>query len=322
MNFNKDLLKIDAEKVADDLAYTIKKQIRQDLKKTGAVIGISGGIDSSVVVALCVKALGKDKVLGVIMPETESSPDSRSLAQDLADQLGIETVVSNIAPALEGFGCYKLRDEAIKNLYPEFSKDDKMKITIGSNPLEKSSINFFNLVIEKPDGEIITKRMPPAEYMQVVAASNFKQRSRTNYLYYHAERLNRAVAGTGNKDEHELGFFVKYGDGGADLKPIAHLFKLQVFQLAEVLPIPEEIRKRTPTTDTYSSEVTQTEFFFGIEFDILDPVWYGLENNFSAEDVAKGMNLTTEQVERIYKDIEQKKRGTNYLRMEPLEINS
>lgn len=322
MDFRKDLLKIDAEKVADDLALTIKRQIKQDLKKTGAVIGISGGIDSSVVVALCVKALGKDKVLGVIMPETESSPDSKSLAEDLADELGIETVVNNIAPALEGFGCYKLRDEAIKSMYPEFSEGDKIKIVIGSNPLEKSSINFFNLVVNTKDGQTITKRMPPSEYMQIVSASNFKQRSRTSYLYYHAERLNRAVAGTGNKDEHELGFFVKYGDGGADLKPIAHLFKLQVFQLAEVLPIPEEIRKRIPTTDTYSSEVTQTEFFFGIEFDILDPVWYGMENGFSAEDVARGMDLTEEQVTRIYKDIQQKKRGTRYLRMEPLEVNS
>jgi NAD+ synthase len=196
-----------------------------------------------------------------------------------------------------------------------------VKITIGSKLLEREGFNYFNLAVEAPDGQTMTKRMPPAEYLQVVAASNLKQRTRMSQLYYHAERLNYAVAGTGNKDEHELGFFVKYGDGGADLKPIAHLFKLQVFQLAEALPVPKEIVKRIPTTDTYSAEVTQTEFFFGIDFDLLDPIWYGMENKFAPAAIAKGLGLTVDQVERVIKDIQQKKRSTNYLRMEPLEIS-
>jgi len=195
-----------------------------------------------------------------------------------------------------------------------------MKITIGSKLLEREGFNYFNLVVETPDGRSLSKRMPQAEYLQVVAASNLKQRTRMSQLYYHAERLNYAVVGTGNKDEHELGFFVKYGDGGADLKPIAHLFKLQVFQLATVLPVPKEIQNRIPTTDTYSAEVPQTEFFFGVDFDILDPVWYGMENNYAPADIAKGLGLTVDQVERVMKDIQQKKRSTNYLRMEPLEI--
>lgn len=319
MKYTKDSIKIDAAKVAENLTDVIKQQIRQTLKKSGAVVGISGGIDSSVVAALCVQALGKERVLGVMMPEKESSSDSRDLAQILADRLGIATVVNNIAPALEGFDCYRLKNEAIRRVFPEFTEGWKAKIVIASNLLEADSINYFKLVIESPSGETKSKRMPPAEYMQIVAASNFKQRSRMTHLYYHAERLNWAVVGTGNKDEHELGFFVKYGDGGADLKPIAHLYKLQVYQLAEVLPIPDEIKGRTPTTDTYSAHTSQAEFFFGIDFAILDPIWYGLENNIPAETVANELGLTAQQVERVYKDIRQKQRTTNYLRLSPLQ---
>ncbi|MDD3732954.1 MAG: NAD(+) synthase [candidate division Zixibacteria bacterium] len=319
MEFHKNILKIDAAEVTEELTELIRKQIRQDLKREGAVVGISGGIDSTVVATLCTRALEPDKVLGVIMPETDSSPESRKLAEDLARHLGIEFVVENITGALDGFKCYQRRNEAIKQVFPDFKPEYKTKITIGSKPLEGDTLSYFKLTMEKPGGEEKSKRLPLKQYLQVVAASNFKQRTRMSTLYYHAERLNRAVVGTGNKDEHELGFFVKYGDGGADLKPIAHLFKMQVFQLAEYLKVPEDIRRRIPTTDTYSAEVTQTDFFFGVNFDILDPVWYALEHDIPADKVARELNLSSDQVERIYRDIQQKKRNTTYLRVPPLE---
>ena len=137
-------------------------------------------------------------------------------------------------------------------------------------------------------------------------------------LYYHAEARNYAVIGTGNKNEHELGFFVKYGDGGADVKPIAHLFKTQVFQLAKYLDIPEEIQRRTPTTDTYSAEQTQEEFFFRLSFDILDRIWSGWEKGVPVETIAGVLKLTPTQVENVIKDIQRKKKTTEYLRTEPL----
>jgi len=304
----------------EQLINEIRKQIYQDLKKTGAIVGISGGIDSSVVAALCAYSLGRDKVLGIIMPEKESSPDSQRLAENLALHLGIEYVVEDITNVLEGFGCYGRRNEAIKRVFPEYTPEYDVKITIASNLLEKASINYFNLTIESPKGETISKRMPLNEYLQIVGASNLKQRTRMAYLYYHAERLNRAVVGTGNKDEHELGFFVKYGDGGADLKPIAHLYKIQIYQLAKDLHIPNEIIKRIPTTDTYSSEVTQTDFFFGLDFERLDLIWYALENDIPAEVVGKALDLTEEQVQRVSKDILPKQRTTSYLRSAPINL--
>jgi NAD+ synthase len=320
LKFNKDSLKIDAGRVAEELSRTLRKQIRDELKKAGAVVGISGGLDSSVVVALCVKALGPERVVGIMMPEEDSSPDIQTLAQDLADRLGIKTIVENITPGLAGLECYRRRDEAIKQVFPEYDSTYKNKITIPTNILEKETFNFFNLTIESPSGETKTKRMPPSAYLQIVAASNLKQRLRMTTLYYHAEKRNYAVAGTGNKDEHEQGFFVKYGDGGADMKPIAHLFKMQVFQLAEELAIGPDIIGRVPTTDTYSAGSTQEEFFFGLDFYRMDMLWHAMENNVSPAEAAAVLGLTQEQAERGFANIQRKINATKYLRLNPLEI--
>ncbi|UCG61427.1 MAG: NAD(+) synthase [Candidatus Zixiibacteriota bacterium] len=322
MKFNKESLKIDARLVSEQLAETILKQVRVTLKKAGAVVGISGGLDSSVVLALCAKALGPDRVVGVMMPETDSSPDSQQLAQALADRFGVQTVVENITPALEGMGCYRRRDEAIREVFPEYDHTYKNKITIPTNILEKETFNFFTLTIENAAGETKSKRMPPSAYLKVVAASNLKQRLRMTTLYYHAEERNYAVAGTGNKDEHCQGFFVKYGDGGADLKPIAHLFKVQIYQLAEELGVPDEIIKRVPTTDTYSAGSTQEEFFFGLDFYRMDMLWYAMENGVPTDEAAKVMNLSEQQARRAYANIQRKIDGTEYLRLPPLEVQS
>ena len=320
MEFNKDSLKIDAEKVTNHLCETIAAQVGGLMKKRGAVIGISGGIDSAVVAALCARALGPEKVLGVMMPEKDSAGESKSLATELASTFGFDTLVEELTGGLAGLGCYDRRDDAIRQVFPDFDDNHKCKITIPTNMLEENAFNFFALTIESPDGTILEKRMPLTAYLQIVAASNLKQRLRMTMLYYHAERLNRAVVGTGNKDEHEQGFFVKWGDGGADLKPIAHLFKIQVFQLAEYLGVPQGIIKRTPTTDTYSSEVTQEEFFFGLDFYTMDMLWYAMETGVEPKDAARVLDLTTEQAERGYAGIKRKIDATRYLRMNPLEI--
>lgn len=320
LEFNKDILKIDAGSVARQLSDTIARQITITLKKRGAVVGISGGIDSSVVLALCVDALGPGRVLGVVMPEKDSSPDSKTLALKLAEKFGVESLIEDITGALEGMRCYARRDEAIKKLFPEYDSSHKCKITIPSNILDKDSFNFFTLTIENEAGESKTRRMPVSVFLQVVAASNLKQRLRMTALYYHAEKRNWAVVGTGNKDEHDQGFFVKYGDGAADLKPIAHLFKVQVYQLADYLGIPDEIIRRTPTTDTYSAEVTQEEFFFGLDFYLMDMLWYAMEHNVPPAVAATVLDLTTEQVERGCANIKRKIEATEYLRMNPLAI--
>lgn len=318
MEFDKNSLRIDAATVTEQLCNTIRTQIRSRLHKTGAVIGISGGIDSTVAAALCARALGPERVVGIMMPEKDSSPLSEQLARRLAAQFGFEAIKEDISGGLAGLGCYERRDQAIRSVFPEFDASWSAKITIPTNILEKDTFNFFHLTIMNKSGETKTTRMPLAAYLQVVASSNLKQRLRMTTLYYHAEKRNWAVIGTGNKDEHEQGFFVKYGDGGADLKPIAHLFKIQIYQLAEYLKVPREIIDRTPTTDTYSAEVTQEEFFFGLDFYKMDMLWYALEHEVPAEKAASVLGLTVEQVQHGYANIERKVKATEYLKLPPL----
>jgi NAD+ synthase len=318
MSFSKSDINLDVKKETDKIVNQLKDDVFHKLKKRGAVVGISGGIDSSVTLGLCVEAFGPKRVVGIMMPEHDSNPDSQELGTNLANQFGVEHIVENMSDSLSGFRCYERRDEAIKRVFPEYTSDYKAKITLSTDILDKDTLNLFHLNIIAPSGEEKVERIPIKEYLQIVAASNFKQRSRMCMLYYHAESRNYAVVGTGNKNEHEQGFFVKYGDGGADVKPIAHLFKTQVFQLAKHLNMPEEIQNRVPTTDTYSAEQTQEEFFFRLPFEILDTIWFGWEKGVSPKEIAGALDIQADQVENVIHDIKRKIAATEYLRMNPL----
>lgn len=320
--FGRHSLKLNAEKEINRLVEGLRQNVHQNLRRQGVVLGISGGIDSSVVLALCVKAFGPERIVALMLPEGESSSDSEMLAQMLADHYGLQTVIKeDISGVLEGFGCYRRRNEAIQRLFPEFKPGWGAKITLPGNLLDQDTLNIFYLTVTNQAGESFTKRLPPNEYYQIVAASNLKQRSRMSMLYYHAELRNYAVIGTPNKNEHLLGFFVKHGDGGTDISPIGHLFKTQVYQLAKHLGVPEEIQRRTPTSDTYPGGSTQEEFFFRLPFDILDTIWFGFEQGITNEEIAQGLNLSVEQVERVIADIVRKQRTTAYLRMPTIALN-
>ena len=320
--FNIASLDLNVDQEIDRLSNFIKENVFSRLNRRGAVVGISGGVDSAVVAALCVRALGADKVLGVLLPEGESSPDSARLAHELAAKFGFETVTEDISAALEGAGCYQRRDEAIRRIVPEFGPGWKSKITLPGSLLEGETLNFFYLTALSPEGVEVRKRIPNPEFFQIVAASNFKQRTRMAMLYYHAELRNYAVIGTPNKNEHDLGFFVKHGDGGVDVSPIVHLFKSQVYQLARRLEIPLEIQQRTPTSDTYSAGSSQEEFFFRLPFEILDLIWFGYELGTDANGIASALGLSLEQVQRIIQDIQRKIRTTEYLRLPALTVRN
>ena len=318
--FSRDIIQIkDVELVVDKICSKIKDDIFHNLRRKGGIVGISGGIDSSVTLALAARAIGAENILGVMLPEKDSSPDSRILAQKLADKYGVKTVVEDISSALQGFQCYNRRDEAVKQIIQNYNpQTDKMKIGIPVEILEKKLPPVFHVIVIYADGTQESKRLPVNEYLQIVAASNFKQRSRMSMLYYHAEVLHFAVLGTPNKHEVEQGFFVKYGDGGADIMPIGCLYKTQVYQLANYLGVPEEIIGRTPTTDTYSAEQTQEEFFYQLPFGEMDLLWYGWENGYAAIDVARVLNFPEELVVKNFKNFERKQKTTEYLRMAPI----
>jgi NAD+ synthase len=320
-HFNRQSLTLDAVAETERIVTFMQETVFHKFRRYGGVVGISGGIDSSACLALAARAFGSERVVGVLLPERESSPDSADLAHKLAAHYEVETITEEISGALDGFGCYRRRDEAIQRIVPEYQPGWGVKIVLPTNLLEQQTLNVFRVVVTSPDGQQFSKRLPIAEYFQIVAASNFKQRSRMSLLYYHAEARNYVVIGTPNKNERDLGFFVKWGDGGADINPIGHLFKTQVFQLAKYLDVPEEIRQRTPTTDTYPGGSTQEEFFYRIPFNLLDTIWFGYEQSVSKEEIAAALGLTTEQVGWVIADIESKKRAAEFLRTPPLGLD-
>jgi len=311
----------DVQQTTGDIISWIQHTLTKQLKKKGAIVGISGGIDSSVVAALCVAAVGNSRVTGIALPERECSAESITLAQELAEQLGIPLLVEDITNGLDGMGAYERRDEAIRKLFPDLAATDKVKLTIDTAIYKRTGLNVFRLTVVDSQGNSRSARPGLEDYLTIVAASNMKQRLRMTMLYYHAELRNYAVVGTGNRNEHDLGFFVKYGDGGADLKPIVHLFKSQVYEIAEYLNLPQNIIERPPTTDTYSAEVTQEEFFFQIPFETLDAIWTAYENGTSIDEISNTLGKDTQYIQGIIRDIHQKHKTTEYLRAQPLKMN-
>ena len=313
------VLDIDYAKEAERICAGLREAVATRLRRRGVVVAISGGIDSSVCAALAVRALGPAKVHCLILPERDSDPDSAARAALLADTLGVQAATFDIAPALEAIGAYAARDAAVRTVLPEYGDDWKMKLAIAGG--SEGAINRFRLVAQSPDGALHERELRLHEYLTIVAATSYKQRLRKTIEYFHADRLHYAVVGTPNRLEYDQGFFVKNGDGAADFKPIAHLYKSQVYQLAEHLGVPAEVRRRPPTTDTWSLAQTQEEFYFALPARTMDQVVHGLNSGRSPEAMAERLGLRPEQVQRAYKDVLQKRKTTEYLHLPPLLID-
>ena len=313
--FGPDVLALDCEAEVQRICAWMVDTVAAGLHKRGVIIAISGGVDSSVCAALAVRAFGAAKVYGLLLPERDSSSSSADRGGDVAVHLGIEHELIDIAPTLQALGCYRDRDTAIRRVFPDYADDWKCKIVIAGGA--RGGINFFKLVVQAPGGEMTEARLPLREYLQIVAATNHKQRIRKTLEYYHADRLNYAVIGTPNRLEYDQGFFVKNGDGAADIKPIAHLYKTQVYALARHLGLPEHVCNAQPTTDTYSLAQGQDEFYFALPYAQMDLALWADEHGVSTSALATVLGCTEAQAEFVYTDIRAKRRSTAYLHAAP-----
>jgi NAD+ synthase len=320
---NTTTMHIDCAAEVERICAWMVDAVGSKLHKRGVVIGLSGGVDSSVCAALAARALGKSKAFAVLMPERDSSSSSLVLGQQVAEQLGLKYQIEPIADTLESIGCYRQRDDAMRAVFPDYGPDWKSKITIagGPNGAKTGGLNFFKLVVQSPAGEVFKKRLPLREYLQIVSATNFKQRIRKTLEYFHADRLNFAVLGTPNRLEHDQGFFVKNGDGAADLKPIAHLYKTQVYAIARHLGLPDAVCAAVPTTDTYSLNQGQDEFYFGLPYAQMDVALWAHNHAVPVAELAAALHLRVEQADLIYADIEAKRNATQYLHARALMVD-
>ncbi len=319
--FSRNLLELDVDREIDRICDAIRRQVGRDLHRRGVVLGLSGGVDSSVTAALCARALGAERVLALFLPEKESSEDSLRLGRVMAEALSIRTELWDITPILEAAGCYIRRDEAVRLILPQYGQGWRFKLALQGSA-EGAGVSFFQVVAQSPSGEMHRKRVTPEAYLGILSAMNFKQRVRKMLEYYFADRFVYAVASTPNRLEYDQGFFVKNGDGAGDLKPIAHLFKTQVYRLAAALGIPEEICSRPPTTDTYPLEQTQSEFYFAISLETLDLCLLAFERNEDPATVAEATGLTPADVVEAYRAIVARRRAAEYLHAAPLMVDS
>ena len=317
MTLTLDVLQLDTKAEVERIAAVLRKQVGQVLRRRGAVIALSGGIDSSVVAGLCAKAFGPARCHGLLMPERDSSEATLAISRSVAEAFGMSYSVEEITPALEALGCYQRRDDAIRQVVPDYGRGFKSKIVL-PGLRAGAAYNLYYLVVERPDGTTERHRLPLEPYLQIVAATNFKQRVRKTLEYYHADKLHYACTGTPNRLEYDQGFFVKNGDGAADIKPIAHLYKSQVYALARHLGVPAAICNRPPTTDTYSLAQGQDEFYFSLPYPQMDLCLWGKNHGVAAAEVAPHVGLTADQVTWVYKDIDTKRATTRYLQLAPI----
>jgi NAD+ synthase len=272
-----------------------------------------------VVAAVAALALGAGRVFALFLPERHASPESLALGRRMAEQLGLAGEIVSIDGILEAAGCYREQDAAIRVVFPDYGEGWRSKIVVP--PLGGGDrLNVPSLVVESPRGEVRRARLPADAYRRLVAATSMKQRTRKQIEYFHADRLGFAVAGTPNRLELDQGFFVKNGDGAADVKPIAHLYKTQVYALAEHLGVPEEIRARPPTTDTYGMAQTQEEFYFALPYAAMDLCLWGRNHGVDPAAVAAALGMTPQAVAAVYRDIAQKRRATRHLHERPLLV--
>ena len=310
------VLDIDYDREAHRICAGLREAAATQLRRRGLVVAISGGIDSSVCAALAVRALGAAKVHCLILPERDSDPDSAARAALLAQNLGVHAETFDIAPALEAIGAYAARDAAVRTVLSEYGDDWKMKLAIAGGT--EGAINRFRLVARSPDGALHERELRLHEYLTIVAATSYKQRLRKTIEYFHADRLHYAVVGTPNRLEYDQGFFVKNGDGSADIKPIAHLYKTQVYGMARHLGLPERLCSAQPTTDTYSLEQGQDEFYFALPYRSMDLALWALEQGVDAQVLAQAIGVTAAQAAAVYEDIARKRRTTRPLHMRPV----
>jgi NAD+ synthase len=321
MTFSSSALDLEPHAEVERITAALRRQVGQILRRRGAVIALSGGIDSSVVAALCARAFGPARCHGLLMPERDSSAATLALSRSVAEGSGMPYTVEDITPVLEALGCYRRRDEAIRQVVPDYGPGFRSKIVLPGLSAG-AAYNLYSLVVERPDGTVERHRLPLEPYLQIVAATNFKQRVRKTLEYYYADKLHYACTGTPNRLEYDQGFFVKNGDGAADIKPIAHLYKSQVYALAEELGVPAEVRSRPPTTDTYSLAQGQDEFYFAVPYAQMDLCLYGKDHGVAPAEVARAAGLAPEQVMWVYDDIDRKRATTRYLHERPLLIDA
>ena len=309
------------DSVVQHLQDFIHKQVYDNFRKRGIVVGISGGIDSAISAKLCCNAVGKENVLGIILPEKESNPQSQEFAKKYCEKLGIKYEIEDITSILDSSEIYQIREKIVKKYFPDYNQSCKYRIVFSEN-FDSDGLSIPYLEVNDGNNQIHKIKLSLNDYFTITAATNIKHRIRMTRLYFHAEKNNFLVCGTTNKAEFQQGYFVKYGDGGVDIEPLANLYKTQIYQLGTYLDIPNEIIERKASPDTWSFDVSDEEFFYSLPYEIVDLMLFAKEKSVTLSDICSTLDLKEEKVKRILNSIERKLQASKTSRIFPPSWNN
>jgi NAD+ synthase len=320
MNEISELIKIEnIETKINEVTKFIKNEVFEIYQKKGIVIGLSGGIDSAITAALSTKSIGSEKILGLILPEKESDVNSKNLALQIAEKYNIDTETIDITNILESFGVYENKEKIVKEKFPNYNEKCKYRVVVPSKLENNIGMPFLEIL---DDENILHKlKISSFDFLNLTAATSIKHRVRMTMLYNYAEKNNFTVVGTTNKTEYLQGYFVKYGDGGSDIEPLVHLYKTQIYQIANFLKLPEEIINQDASPDVWSFKTSDEEFFYAVPYNIVDLILYGREKNLSINEIIKFSNLESEKIEKLIQFQNQKQNKSQTMREKPHSID-
>ncbi len=322
MNFDRNILEIkNIGDIVQSLQNFIHEQVYDNFRKRGIVIGISGGIDSAVAAKLCCDAIGKENVLGIILPEKESNPQSQEFATKYCEKLGIKYEIEDVTSILDSSKIYQTREKIVEKYFPDYNQSCEYRLVFSEN-FDNDGLSIPYLEVNDESKQIHKIKLSLNDYFTITAATNIKHRIRMTRLYFYAEKNNFLVTGTTNKAEFQLGYFVKYGDGGVDIEPLANLYKTQVYQLGKYLDVPNEIIERKASPDTWSFDVSDEEFFYSLPYETVDLVLFAKEKSVPLNDIYSVLDLKEERVKRILNSLERKWKASKTLRVFPPSWNN
>jgi len=322
LNFDRNILEIkNIGDIVQSLQNFIHEQVYDNFRKRGIVIGISGGIDSAVTAKLCCDAIGKENVLGIILPEKESNPQSQEFATKYCEKLGIKYEIEDVTSILDSSKIYQTREKIVEKYFPDYNQSCEYRLVFSEN-FDNDGLSIPYLEVNDESKQIHKIKLSLNDYFTITAATNIKHRIRMTRLYFYAEKNNFLVTGTTNKAEFQLGYFVKYGDGGVDIEPLANLYKTQVYQLGKYLDVPNEIIERKASPDTWSFDVSDEEFFYSLPYETVDLVLFAKEKSVPLNDIYSVLDLKEERVKRILNSLERKWKASKTLRVFPPSWNN
>ena len=315
-----ELIKIkNIENKINEITNFIKNEVFEIYQKKGVAVGLSGGIDSAITAALCTKSIGSEKILGLILPEKESDVNSKNLALQIAEKYNIETKSIDITNILESFGVYENKERIVKEKFPNYNEKCKYRVVVP--PKLENNIGMPFLEILDNENTLHKLKISSFDFLNLTAATSIKHRVRMTMLYNYAEKNNFAVVGTTNKTEYLQGYFVKYGDGGSDIEPLVHLYKTQIYEIANFLKLPEKIINQDASPDVWSFKTSDEEFFYAVPYNIVDLILYARERNLSINDISKFSNLSSEKIEKLIQFQNQKQSKSQTMRENPHSID-